>query len=83
MVELPEAGMGIESGRPSMIGEGHPPAAESKPLRLRISFIEGRPLIGQDMNGRPVSTIMPFPSNVGSVSGSCPAAACVIELKTR
>jgi hypothetical protein len=31
--------MGSEHKRPSRIGLGHPPCAESKPLRLRISFI--------------------------------------------
>ena len=32
-------GIGREIGRPSMIGLGTPPAAESKPLREKMTFM--------------------------------------------
>jgi hypothetical protein len=35
----PASGIGSEHSWPFMIGLGHPPFAESNPLRLRMSFI--------------------------------------------
>ena len=39
VVGAPASGIGSEQSWPSRIGLGHPPLAESNPLRLRMSFM--------------------------------------------